>query len=87
MQESKGLCIIQPEYQRGFVWKEPKCSKLIETMLLKLPFQEVWLHEQASGIAEVIDGQQRLTTIKAFKQGTFPNLQKFKLQVCAQQVP
>ena len=82
MQEARGLLIIQPEYQRGFVWKEPKSSKLIETILLKLPFQEIWLHKQPSGISEVIDGQQRLTTIRAFKHGTFPNGQTFKLQVC-----
>lgn len=87
LQERKGLLVFQPEYQRGFVWKEPKCSKLVETILLKLPFQEVWLHRQCPANSnlkfdEVIDGQQRLTTIKAFKQGMFPNLQKFQLQVC-----
>lgn len=81
MQERDETLIIQPEYQRGFVWKEPKCSKLVETILLKLPFQEVWLHEQPSGKKEVIDGQQRLTTIKAFKDGVMPNMQRFKLQV------
>ena len=80
MQERRNKLIIQPEYQRGFVWKEPKCSRLIETILCNYPMPEVWLRERHSGKHEVIDGQQRLTTIKAFKEGTL-NAEPFKLQV------
>lgn len=80
-QEQKGLIDLQPEYQRDFEWELPACSKFIETILLRLPFQEVWLHQISPGHQEVVDGQQRLTTIKAFREGKLPNHQKFKLQV------
>jgi len=80
-QEQKGYIDLQPEYQRDFEWELPACSKFIETILLRLPFQEVWLHQVSPGHQEVVDGQQRLTTIKAFKEGKLPNHQRFKLQV------
>ena len=81
IQERNGSIILQPEYQRDFIWKESTCSKFIETVLLGLPFQEVWLHDQPAGHKEVIDGQQRLTTIKVFVDGRLPSGQKFKLEV------
>ena len=74
---------MRPSYQRDFVWKEPKCSKLVETILLQLPLQEVWLHEQQNLDFEVIDGQQRLTTILAFERGRFDDGSPFTLQVSA----
>ena len=80
-QEPKGLIDLQPEYQRDFEWELPACSKFIETILLRLPFQEVWLQQISPGHQEVVDGQQRLTTIKAFREGKLPNHQNFKLQV------
>ena len=85
-QEQKGYIDLQPEYQRDFEWEQPACSRFIETILLGLPFQEVWLREvkpqpHLTATREVVDGQQRLTTIKAFKDGRFPNHRPFKLQV------
>lgn len=77
---------MRPSYQRDFVWKEPKSSKLIETILLKLPLQEVWLHQQPNESYEVIDGQQRLTTIIAFERGKFDDGSPFILQVSAVRV-
>jgi len=80
-QDQRGVIDLQPEYQRDFEWELPACSKFVETILLRLPFQEVWLHQVSPGSHEVVDGQQRLTTIKAFKEGKLPNHQRFKLQV------
>lgn len=79
-----GRIDLQPEYQRDFEWQQPACSKFIETVLLQVPFQEVWLHEQPDRTRNVVDGQQRLTTLRAFKDTRLPNGQVFKLQVTPQ---
>lgn len=87
MQKQKHRLNLKPTYQRDFVWKEPKSSRLIETILLQLPIQEMWLHEQERNHYEVIDGQQRLTTIVAFEKGEFDDGTPFKLQVGCWWVP
>ena len=48
---------------------------------MELPIQEVWLHRQEKNVLDVIDGQQRLTTILAFANGKFPNGKPFSLKV------
>ena len=80
-QQQQGEIDLQPEYQRDFEWEQPACSRFIETILLGLPFQEVWLRQVSPKLQEVVDGQQRLTTIEAFKEGRLPNHRAFKLQV------
>ena len=80
-QVQNGRIDLQPEYQRDFEWQQPACSKIIETVLLQVPFQEVWLHEQPNFKRNVVDGQQRLTTLRAFRETRLPNGQTFKLQV------
>lgn len=47
---------------------------------MKLPIQEIWLHEQEDGAWDVIDGQQRLTSIAAFAKGNLPDNSIFKLK-------
>ena len=81
IQEQRRYIDLQPEYQRDFERELPACSKFVEIVLLGLPFQEVWLHQVSPERQEVVDGQQRLTTIKAFREGKLPNHQRFKLQV------
>jgi len=63
--------IIVPFYQRKFVWKIEQSSKLIESFLMGLPVPQVFLYENACGQLEVIDGQQRLMTVKYFLEGYF----------------
>lgn len=69
--------IITPEFQRKFVWKPEQASKLIESFLLGLPVPGIFLAKEKSGDKEsgnflVVDGQQRLRTIQAFKDGKYP---------------
>lgn len=64
--------IIIPPFQRGFVWKQPQGSKLIESFLLGLPVPPIFLYAQRhDGKFLVIDGQQRLRTIAYFFEGFF----------------
>jgi hypothetical protein len=57
---------LQPDYQRKFVWDKKTMSKFIESLLLAIPIPTIFLAENNDDTFEVIDGQQRLTTIFAF---------------------
>lgn len=62
----EGELNLQPDYQRKFVWNKKTMSKFIESLLLSIPIPTIFLSENPDDTYEVIDGQQRLTTIFAF---------------------
>jgi uncharacterized protein with ParB-like and HNH nuclease domain len=64
---------IQPAgFQRRYVWKLPQASKLIESFLLGLPVPAVFLYTKPEDNSLlVIDGQQRLMSIRYFFEGYF----------------
>lgn len=64
--------IFIPPFQRNFVWKLPESSRLIESLLLGLPVPGIFLAQESdSGKFLVIDGQQRLKTLKFFFDEVF----------------
>jgi hypothetical protein len=68
--ESKAIEV--PRFQRGFVWSLPQSSRFIESLLLGLPVPAVFLSKHpASQRLLVIDGQQRLTSLRFFYSGIF----------------
>jgi len=67
----RGDIELRPFYQRNSVWTEKKKSRLIESILHKVPIQAIYLAERADGTREVIDGQQRLTAIFEFRENKF----------------
>lgn len=75
----RGRLILQPEFQRKFVWDRKKASRLIESALLSVPLPLFYLAENADGREYVIDGQQRLTSFFSFIDGKLPNGEDFKL--------
>ena len=75
----RGKLVIQPDFQRHFVWDTKKSSRLIESALLDIPLPVIYLSEEMDGKEYVIDGQQRLTTFFSFIDGQFPNGNNFKL--------
>jgi hypothetical protein len=62
----KGRLILNPIYQRLFVWKDDQQSKLIESILLGLPLPPIFGYRIDGKGYEIIDGVQRLNTIKRF---------------------
>lgn len=62
----EGELNLQSDYQRKFVWNKRTISKFIESLLLSIPIPTIFLAENGDDTFEVIDGQQRLTTIFAF---------------------
>jgi hypothetical protein len=73
----RGQIDLQPHYQREYVWElKPELpSRLIESLLLEIPIPPIYFGKLAGGKLEVIDGQQRLTTLIKFVRNDYP-LQK-----------
>ena len=65
----QGNYIMDPEFQRDFIWSEDKQSKLIESVLMRIPLPVFYLAEDAQGRMVVVDGLQRLSTFKRFVDG------------------
>ena len=67
---------MRPPYQRGYVWKDDFKDKLIFSIINLYPIGSFSMrvlsqrNSKGAGI-EVVDGQQRLTTIKDFVDGTY----------------
>lgn len=75
----RGKLILQPKFQRKFVWDHAKSSRLIESALLSVPLPIVYLAQEGDGRESVIDGQQRLTSFFSFIDGKFPDGDTFRL--------
>lgn len=69
MWQSKDIVI--PDYQRNYVWSIKQASLLIESFLIGLPVPPVFLYIEEDGKSQVIDGQQRLTSVAYFMDGYF----------------
>ena len=57
--------IVIPTYQRGLVWKQSKRKEFIDTIFKGNPFGVVLVYEKNDKY-EVVDGLQRLSTMKAY---------------------
>lgn len=62
----KEIYMMNPEFQRDFIWNEEKQSKLIESVLMRIPLPVFYLAENTKGQMIVVDGLQRLTTFNRF---------------------
>jgi uncharacterized protein with ParB-like and HNH nuclease domain len=58
--------ILDPEFQRDFVWLPPKQSKLIESCVMRIPLPVFYVAEAKDGRIIVVDGLQRLATFTRF---------------------
>ncbi len=75
----RGQIDLQPHYQREYVWElKPELpSRLIESLLLQIPIPPLYFVRLNTGKIEVVDGQQRLTTLIRFVTNQF-KLQKLQ---------
>ena len=62
----KGSFVMDPDFQRDFIWQDDKQSKLIESVLMRIPLPVFYLAEDELGRMIVVDGLQRLSTFKYF---------------------
>jgi hypothetical protein len=62
-----GELLIQPEFQRLFRWSEARQSQFIESLILELPIPPIYVIELESGVYELIDGLQRISSYLHFR--------------------
>lgn len=71
-----GTLIPRPEFQRRIVWTTDDKVRFIDTLLNAYPFPEIYVAngvvnvETGEGTQLVVDGQQRVTTIVQYFDGT-----------------
>jgi len=58
--------VLDPDFQRDFVWPTAKQSKLIESAVMRIPLPVFYVAEASDGRIVVVDGLQRLTTFARF---------------------
>ena len=76
--ENKGLyglngnLVIQPEYQRNYIYADGKRDvAVIESILKGYPLGLIYFNRRPDGKLEILDGQQRITSIGRFVTGKF----------------
>jgi len=57
---------LDPEFQRNFVWDATRQSRLIESILLKIPLPAFYLDAIEPDQWVVVDGLQRLSTLDSY---------------------
>lgn len=60
---------LNPDFQRQEVWTDEKKSQLIESLMLKIPIPMFYVSSDEKQNLTVVDGLQRLSTIRDFMLG------------------
>jgi hypothetical protein len=63
--------IMDPDFQRDFIWDIERQSRLIESAILRIPLPVFYLAETTDGKIVVVDGLQRLTTFHRYLNDEF----------------
>lgn len=73
---------LDPDFQRRNVWSSKAKSRFIESLMLGIPIPQILLSSKPNSKSSflVLDGKQRLLTIKEFIDGKLPNGRVFKLR-------
>ena len=67
-----GKLTIQPEYQRNYIYADGKKDvAVIESVLKGYPIGLIYFVKNESGQLEILDGQQRITSIGRFVTNKF----------------
>lgn len=68
-----GKLVIQPEYQRNYIYGDGKKDvAVIDSLLKEYPLGLIYFNEREDGMLEVLDGQQRITSVGRFVTDKFP---------------
>jgi Protein of unknown function DUF262/HNH endonuclease len=66
-----GKLVIQPEYQRNYIYNDGKKDvAVIDSLLKRYPIGLIYFNVASDGL-EVLDGQQRITSVGRFVTGKF----------------
>lgn len=65
--------LIVPTYQRDFIWQQKMQSRFVESIFMGVPIQPLFAFElDEDGNLELLDGVQRLSSIKSFVDNKLP---------------
>lgn len=64
--------IFVPQFQRRYVWSDAQASRLIESLIIQCPIPVIYLNQESDERLSVIDGNQRLTTLRKYLNNEFP---------------
>lgn len=62
---------LDPDYQRNYIWDNKRASLLVESILLNVPIPVIYVEEDAQNQWNVVDGLQRLNTMRRFFANEF----------------
>ena len=65
----QGSVRLNPNFQRKEVWDNGRRSRLIESIILRIPLPMFYVSADVEGRWDVVDGLQRLSTIRHFILG------------------
>jgi hypothetical protein len=63
---NRGDINLTPDFQRNIVWDNQRKSRLIESILMRIPLPMFYFAQNDEGKISVVDGLQRLSTIRDF---------------------
>lgn len=63
--------LVKPELQRNYVWDKTEASRFIDSILLGLPVPSIFLAKTKDEKLLIIDGYQRLMTVRDYVKGIF----------------
>jgi len=66
----QGTIILNPDFHRQEIWTIDKKSRLIESLMLKIPIPMFYVSSDEMSNLTVVDGLQRFSTIRDFILGT-----------------
>lgn len=70
MMEKREVTI--PEFQRRYVWSDRQASRLVESLIIQCPIPVIYLNQEKDESFSVIDGNQRLNSLRRFLSDQFP---------------
>jgi hypothetical protein len=68
---NRGDINLTPDFQRNLVWDNQRKSRLIESILMRIPLPMFYFAQDDEGRISVVDGLQRLSTIRDFMDNKF----------------
>ncbi len=69
--DKPGYMQVRPFYQRRERWDRQRQSQLIESFIMNIPVPPLFLYEKDFNQYEVMDGQQRITSLQSFYAGEY----------------
>jgi hypothetical protein len=66
-----GDLILDPDYQRNYIWDNKRASLLVESVLLNVPIPVIYVSEDDDERWVVVDGLQRLHSLTRFFDNEF----------------